>query len=148
VNRALGCIYVRQTVGKLRKRGVVIFEKHAKNRNSRAPVDLNEGATAALVRAAAIQSDQITAAGSAWCDHNLVFTDSLGGPLDAQDVRRYFLKLLERAAVTQAVERARCDVEGARHAVVFGGVGVRESGCSHRLGELFAGSVRNTASLS
>jgi integrase len=101
VDRNGGFILVRQTVGKLRKGGVTVQENHAKNRNSMAPVELNDGAAAALVRAAAVQSDQLKLAGSAWQDHNLVFTSSTGEPLDEQDVRRYFYKLLQQAGVTR-----------------------------------------------
>jgi integrase len=94
-------IYVRQTVAKLRKRGVVVQEHHAKNRNSMAPVELTAGAAQVLAHAAGIQSEQIKAAGTAWTDQSLVFTDPLGGPLDEQDVRRHFAKLLEQAGVTR-----------------------------------------------
>ena len=66
-----------------------------------APVELNAGAMATLVRAAAIQSDQIALPGSAWSEHNLVFTDATGKPLDEQDGRRHFLKLLDQASVTR-----------------------------------------------
>jgi integrase len=82
-----GIIQVRQTVAQLRRRGLVIQENRAKNRTSKAPVELTAGATQALVRAAAIQSQQIQAAGSAWEDHNLVFTNSIGRPLNPQWLR-------------------------------------------------------------
>jgi len=63
----------------------------------------------ALTRAAAIQSDQIQLAGSAWVDHNLVFTNPTGGPINPQWLRAHFRKMLERADVT------RIKLHGLRH---------------------------------
>jgi Phage integrase family len=66
----------------------------------RRPWSSTGGALAALTRAAAIQSDQIQLAASAWTDHNLVFTNPTGGPLNPQWLRARFRKMLERADVT------------------------------------------------
>jgi len=104
-----GFIQVRQTVAQLRKRGLVIQENRAKNRTSKAPVELTAGATQALVRAAAIQSEQIQAAGSAWEDHNLVFTNAIGRPINPQWLRAHFRPLLEEAGIT------RVTMHGLRH---------------------------------
>jgi integrase len=101
VNRPGGYIHIRQTVAQLRKRGLVIQENHAKNRASKAPVELTAGADQALVRAAAIQAQQIRLAGSAWVDHNLVFTSPTGGPINPQWLRAYLGKLLAQAGVTR-----------------------------------------------
>jgi integrase len=67
------------------------------------------GATQALVRAAAIQSQQIQAAGSAWEDHNLVFTNAIGRPINPQWLRAHFRQLLEEAGIT------RVTMHGLRH---------------------------------
>jgi integrase len=104
-----GFIQVRQTVAQLRKRGLVIQANRAKNRISKAPVELTAGATQALVRAAAIQSQQIQDAGSAWEDHNLVFTNPIGRPINPQWLRAYFRQLLEQAGITQVT------MHGLRH---------------------------------
>lgn len=101
VNRRGGYIHIRQTVAQLRKRGLVIQENHAKNRTSKAPVELTAGADQALVRAAAIQSRQMQGAGSAWVDHNLVFTSPTGGPINPQWLRAHLLKLLDQAGATR-----------------------------------------------
>jgi len=101
VNRPGGFIHIRQTVAQLRKRGLVIQENHAKNRNSKAPVELTAGADQALLRAAVIQSKQIQLAGSAWVDHNLIFTSPTGGPINPQWLRAHLKKLLEQAGVTR-----------------------------------------------
>jgi integrase len=104
-----GFIQVRQTVAQLRKRGLVIQENRAKNRTSKAPVELTAGASQALVRAAAIQSQQIQAAGSAWEDHNLVLTNPIGRPLNPQWLRAHFRQLLEEAGIS------RVTMHGLRH---------------------------------
>jgi integrase len=100
VNRTSAFVVIRQTVAQLRKKGVVIQENQTKNRASKAPVELTEGALAALTRAAAIQSEQIKDAGSAWVDNNLVFTNALGGPLNPQWLRAHFRKMLKAAGLT------------------------------------------------
>jgi integrase len=99
VDRARGVVYVRQTVAQLRGRGLVIQTNQAKNKASKAPVELTIGADQVLVRAAAIRSGQIQLAGSAWDDNNLVFSGPLGGPLAPTTVRRRFKALLELAGV-------------------------------------------------
>jgi integrase len=100
---------VRQTVAQLRTRGLVIQANRAKNRTSKAPVELTAGATQALVRAAAIQSQQIQDAGAAWEDHNLVFTNPIGRPINPQWLRAHFRQLLEGAGITQVT------MHGLRH---------------------------------
>jgi integrase len=109
VDRAGGFVVIRQTVAQLRKRGLVIQENQAKNRASKAPVELNDGALAALRNAAAIQSGQIQLAESAWTDHNLVFTGPTGGPINPQWLRAHFRKMLDAADVT------RIKLHGLRH---------------------------------
>lgn len=101
VNRPAGFVFVRQTVAQLRKRGLVIQENHAKNKSSKAPVELTAGAIEALVRAAALQSDQIAQAGAAWEDHNLIFTSPTGGPINPQWLRAHLRKLLDQAGITR-----------------------------------------------
>jgi integrase len=55
----------------------------------------------------AIQSDQITVAGSAWQDHDqLVFTTPLGGPIRPNEVRRQLTKLLDAAGVSRVTVHA------------------------------------------
>jgi len=110
VDRARARVQIHQTVIKLRGERPKVKPNHAKNRPSKAPVDLGDLGMAVLVRAAALQQQQMQLAGDAWEDHNqLVFTNSLGGPLDEQQVRRWSDKLLEAAGVT------RIPVKNVRH---------------------------------
>jgi integrase len=129
VNRPGGYIHIRQTVAQLRKRGLVIQENHAKNRNSKAPVELTAGADQALLRAAAIQSQQIQTAGSAWTDHNLVFTSPTGGPINPQWLRAHLNKLLAQAGVT----RVRLKDLRHTHATILLGDGVHPKLVQERL---------------
>ena len=110
VDRARARVQIHQTVIKLRGERPKVKPNHAKNRPSKAPVDLGDLGMAVLVRAAALQQQQMQLAGDAWEDHNqLVFTNSLGGPLDEQQVRRWSDKLLEAAGAT------RIPVKNVRH---------------------------------
>jgi integrase len=69
-----------------------------KTKNSKREVHLPEMAIEALRTHKALQAEQRLSAGPQWKDHGLVFTNSIGRPLDGNNIRqRSFAKLLERA---------------------------------------------------
>jgi integrase len=107
IDRAARLVYVRQTLSVLRGKGAVIQPNHTKNKASNAPVELSDGALGVLVRAAAIQSDQLHRAGSAWTDHDkLVFTASDGRPIHPNEIRRQLQRMLNAAGVTRVTVHA------------------------------------------
>jgi integrase len=71
-----------------------------KTPQSRRRVALGSTAVAALRRHRAVQNAERLAAGPAWQDHDLVFANEVGGPLDGSNLqRRSFLPLLKRVAL-------------------------------------------------
>jgi integrase len=105
VDLKTGTLSVRQTVNQLRGRprgeGLVIRPNCAKTKQSRRTLALTSGARAALVRAFAIQSEQLKNAGSAWIDNALVFTTDEGRPLNPQWLRVHFYGLLQQAGTSR-----------------------------------------------
>jgi integrase len=71
-----------------------------KTQRSRRPVVLTEVAAAALRRHRAAQAAERIRAGAAWQDRDLVFANTVGGPLNPSNLRhRDFRRLLERAGL-------------------------------------------------
>lgn len=67
---------------------------------SRRPVVMTEVAAAALRRHRAAQAAERIRAGAVWQDHDLVFPNTVGGPLNPSNLRhRSFHTLLERAGL-------------------------------------------------
>jgi integrase len=84
-----------------RIRGELCFGQ-PKTKRSRRQVALAAPAVEALRRHKVAQAAERLAAGPAWQDLGLVFSDAAGGPLDAQQfVRRHFRPLLRRASLPQ-----------------------------------------------
>jgi integrase len=93
-----GVLRVRQTVGALR--GQIEF-KGTKTPKSRRDVDLRDGILAALRDHKARQNERGLALGSTWQDHDLVFANAHGGPIDPNnvDLDRDFARLVKKAGV-------------------------------------------------
>jgi len=71
-----------------------------KTTNSKRRLDLAPVAVEALRQHRARQAEERLALGVAWEDHDLVFPNTSGGPMDVTNlVRRNFLPLLERASL-------------------------------------------------
>jgi integrase len=71
-----------------------------KTQRSRRPVVLTEFAVVALRRHRAAQAAERIRAGAAWRDGDLVFANTVGGPLNLSNLRhRDFRRLLERAGL-------------------------------------------------
>jgi len=91
-----GYVQVRYTLQHL-KDGAYTFAS-PKTERSRRKVVLTSAAAAALRRRRTTQGEERAAAGLAWRDEDLVFTNVLGGPLRANHVlQRQFTPLLKRA---------------------------------------------------
>ena len=72
-----------------------------KTARSRRTIPLPEFAIAALRRHRTQQLQERLAAGEKWQEHGLVFTTTLGTPIDARNVTRWFHRILERADLPQ-----------------------------------------------
>ena len=92
-----GQLHVRTTVRKLR--GQFLYAP-PKTKRSRRAVALTSMAVEALERHRLRQAEMQSAAGSAWQEHDLVFSDALGCPLEGRYVlRHHFRPLLRRAGL-------------------------------------------------
>lgn len=93
-----GRLQVRRTLQRVRFGGWI--EAEPKSRTSRRSVVLTPLAVEALRRHRARQLAQRLQAGQAWEDHDLVFTNALGRPIEPQNLlRRSYWPLLERAGL-------------------------------------------------
>jgi integrase len=82
------------------ERGRLQLVRRLKTRQSRRAVVLSELAVTALVDHGDRQSAEREQQGAGWEDHGLVFTNSVGGPLDPHNLRqRSFFPLLDRAGL-------------------------------------------------
>ena len=70
-----------------------------KTEKSRRTLRLPERAVTALLQHKARQGDQRLLAGELWQEHDLVFSSSVGTPLDAANVRRAFKKITNTAGL-------------------------------------------------
>ncbi len=92
-----GQLHMRTTVRKLR--GQFLYAP-PKTKRSRRAVALTSMAVEALERHRLRQAEMQSAAGSAWQEHDLVFSDALGCPLEGRYVlRHHFRPLLRRAGL-------------------------------------------------
>jgi integrase len=90
-------VQVRNTLQRVRS-GYVLSEP--KTKRSRRQVALTGLAVAALRRHRARQAQEKLKMGELWQDHDLVFTNEIGGPVDAGNLRaRSFSALLQRAGL-------------------------------------------------
>lgn len=79
--------------------GEAIDGARQKSTRSRRTIALGPGTVAALEEHATVQRQRRQAAGSAWQEAGLVFTNPIGGYLHPNGVRRDFLEAAERAGV-------------------------------------------------
>ncbi len=95
-----GTVQVRRTIARLPRKGFVVSEpKTAKSRRSiaLAPMTLE-----ALKRHRLHQHEQRLAAGPAWEEHQWIFCNAVGRPLEVSNmIRRSFRPLLEKAGLPQ-----------------------------------------------
>jgi integrase len=75
-----------------------VFEE-AKTPHSRRRIALPQIAVKALEEQRAQQASERTKLDGAWHDLGLVFANTLGGPYDASNLRNWFYRMLERAAL-------------------------------------------------
>lgn len=89
--------------GKLQVRGNLrrtMEIAETKRKKSRRQISLTSLGVEALTRQGSRQAEERLALGGTWTDRDLVFTNSIGGYVDANNLRhRAFPKLLERAAL-------------------------------------------------
>jgi integrase len=96
-----------------------------KTQRSRRPVVLTEVAAAALRRHRAAQAAERIRAGAAWQDQDLVFPNTVGGPLNPSNLRhRSFHALLEPAGLPRIRFH---DLRTARQRCCSGWVSIRRS---------------------
>jgi integrase len=90
-------LQVRQTLH--RTRGEYVFSQ-PKTAKSRRLVILATAAVSALRRRRVLQAEDRLQIGAIWQDYDLVFTNEIGGPIDAGNLRtRSFQHLLQRAGL-------------------------------------------------
>lgn len=98
IHVAIGTLQVQRSIARIKQKGFVVSEpKTAKSRRSisLAPLTLE-----ALQRHRLRQQEQRLACGSAWEDNGLVFSNSVGKPLEASNVLgRSFYPLLVKAGL-------------------------------------------------
>lgn len=88
---------VRRT---LAQDGRAVFSPSSSRKNHLRQVWLSEVVIQGLERHRATQEAERQAAGTAWTEHNLVFTNAVGGPLDGRNLRRRsFPVLLAKAGL-------------------------------------------------
>lgn len=92
-----GIVHVRRALD--RRRADDFQFKATKSRRSRRTISLPDICVQAFLQHKRRQAQERWTAGSAWKDHNLVFTTKKGGPLDRTQVSRQFTRALERTGV-------------------------------------------------
>jgi integrase len=88
-------LHVRANLQRSRKTGEWVW-KEPKTRKSRRQIALSEQAVEALRAQRRRQHEERLLVGPAWEDHDLVFANAVGGPLDAAGVYHHFLRLCQR----------------------------------------------------
>ena len=91
-----GLLRVRQTVGTLH--GQIEF-KGTKRPKSRREMELRAWVVAALRAHKIRQTERRLELGPLWTDHDLVFTNAHGGPIDPNNVDRDYERLVKKAGV-------------------------------------------------
>ncbi len=94
VDLEAGTLRVRVALQIIDKQPRFVEPKTVKSRRT---IDLPPVTVAALRRHKARQLEERLRAGTAWQDWGLVFTTSIGTPLDGTNVRHYFARILKRA---------------------------------------------------
>lgn len=92
-----GTLAVRQTVQRVPKVGIIL--KPPKTAGSRRPVSLGAGMLALLRRHRVAQHAARLALGPQWTDHDLVFPNRTGRPLEEVTVRKAFRRICARAGM-------------------------------------------------
>jgi integrase len=93
-----GTLTVRQN---LVRAGGQLRIQAPKTRRSRRMLPLPRQVQAALRRQRASQAAERLAAGSSWADNGLVFTTSLGTPIEPTNLTRHFYRVRDRAGLPQ-----------------------------------------------
>lgn len=94
-------LHVRQS--RKRERGAdgreVLSFGEPKTAKSRRSLTMPAPVVAALQRQRALQARARLVVGAAWLDHDLVFANAIGAPIDPSNLRRAFARLTERAGL-------------------------------------------------
>lgn len=94
-------LHVRQS--RKRERGLdgreVLSFGEPKTAKSRRSLTMPAPVVAALQRQRALQARARLVVGAAWIDHDLVFANAIGAPVDPSNLRRAFARLTERAGL-------------------------------------------------
>ena len=94
-----GTLTVRQALQRITGRGLQLVEP--KSKRSLRTIALPDATVSALKRHRARQNRERLVAGGKWSDSGLVFTSTLGTPLDDSNVRGVFTELLDAAGLTR-----------------------------------------------
>lgn len=97
INFADACLHVRRTVNRIRGHGIV--ESEPKTSQGKRKITLPQFAVEALKEHRLRQREARLQAGSAWQEHDLVFSNIYGGYLDPGNALRIFHKLVEEAGL-------------------------------------------------
>lgn len=96
-----GTLHVRQS--RKRERGPdgrdVLSFGEPKTAKSRRSLTMPAPVVAALQRQRALQARARLVVGAAWLDHDLVFANAIGAPIDPSNLRRAFARLTKRAGL-------------------------------------------------
>jgi integrase len=93
-----GVLHIRQN---LVRAGGELRIQPPKTRRSRRTLPLPPQVTAALRRQQVTQAAERATAGSSWADNGLVFTTSLGTPMEPRNLTRHFYSVRERAGLPE-----------------------------------------------
>lgn len=91
-----GLVFVRQTLQRLG--GKLVFGP-VKSDGSERVIGLPAPCLAALREHRQSQAAEQRTAGESWKDHGLVFTTTIGTPIEPRNLNRHFVRLLERAGL-------------------------------------------------
>jgi integrase len=101
-----GTLQIRQTFGPLHGQ---VLPKPPKSAKSRRTVELKDGIVALLRAHKAAQLEKRLKMGPRWEDHDLVFPNTHGGPINPDNIDRDYDKLVKKAGVK------RITIHGLRH---------------------------------
>jgi integrase len=91
-----GLLFVRQTVQRLG--GKLVFGP-VKSDGSERAIALPAPCLAALERHRVAQQAEKATAGDRWREHGLIFTTTIGTPIEPRNLNRHFVRLLDRAGL-------------------------------------------------
>jgi integrase len=92
-----GVIYVQRQVQRVPKQGWSFIEP--KTRSGRRPIRLGPGTLDALRRYKERQELEKEALGKRWKDHDLIFPNQVGNPLEPSNMRKIYNRILEEAGI-------------------------------------------------